>query len=464
MTVVETWQTQQQDDSAVHHPDLDHAVAHLRILTAAAPSVHQVGPKGLSIGRIGGDCEAQIDDRKMSRRHARIERGVAGWSLQDLGARNRGFVNGRGYGAGERVPLADGAVIRLADTLLVFRDSALAVDERADSPVFPGVSPNAVAVRRRIDTLASGVGHVLILGETGTGKERVARAIGDQRAPNPFVAVNSAELGSDLGRAELFGHARGSFTDARTNKQGLVDIAGDGVLFLDEIGELTLDVQAELLRFLEDGSYRPVGGNELRRSNARLIAATNVDLDQAVHATRFRRDLLARLRASNVPLELPPLRDRREDILGWTQLFFRELNRDPGDSNPWEVGALECLLLYPWSENLRELHRVVGHAAEQAPAFPCGKQHLPAEVRAFRGALRPGGGGAAADGGTPPDVAAPRPDPTQAELEDALRAIHGNARAAARHLGIDRRKLYRLCEKFGIAIESFRAKTNAEDE
>jgi DNA-binding NtrC family response regulator len=453
MKVVETWQTQQQDDSAVMQPEIDRAVAHLWILTDTPPTVHVVEGKGLSIGRSGGDCEVRIEDRKMSRRHARFERGIAGWHLQDLGSRNRGFVNGRGYGVGERVPLSDGAVVRLADTLAVFRDAPLAFDDRHRSPVFPGISSTAVAVRRRIEGLASATGHVLILGETGTGKERVARAIGETRAPHPFVALNCAELTGELARGELFGVVAGAYTGARP-KPGLVDEAGEGVLFLDEIGELPLDVQADLLRFLEDGSYRPLGATELRRSNARLLAATNVDLDRAVHLGRFRRDLLARLRASHPPLELPALRDRREDILGWTQLFLREQDREPGDANPWEVGALECLLLFPWPENLRELNRVVGHAAAQADGFPCGKQYLSEEIRAVRTQLRPGGDEPVQE----PEALPPRPDPTEAEIRETLTRVHGIARRAAADMGIDRRKLYRLCKRFGIDIESFREK------
>jgi DNA-binding NtrC family response regulator len=459
MKVLETWQTEQQDDSAVGFTELDHAIAHVRILTGRSPhSVHVFPSKGTSIGRVGGDCDVVIDDGRMSRRHARIERSAAGWQLQDLGARNRGFVDGRGYGAGERIALIDGAVLRLGDTLMVFRASPPTGDGKADSPAFPGISPVAVGVRRRIDALAAGAGHVLIVGETGAGKERVAQAIGEQRAPHPFVTLNSAELSRDLARSELFGHVRGAFTNASSNKAGLVDIAGDGVLFLDEIGELSLDVQAELLRFLEDGSYRPLGSTELRHSNARVVAATHVDLDHAVLNGKFRRDLLARLRASNTPLELPPLRERREDILGWTQLFFRERNRDTGVS-PWTVGALECLLLYPWAYNLRDLRSVVGEAAEQAGAFPCGTEYLPPQLRAHRGTLR------TSLNLTPPDEPTPpQHEPTQPEIEEALRFTQGNMRMAAQRLGIDRRKLYRLCERYGIARESYRADTNREDE
>jgi transcriptional regulator with GAF, ATPase, and Fis domain len=474
MKVVETWQTERQDDSAVGLTELDQSVAHVRVLTGrAVHAVHVVGSKGTSIGRPGGDCDFIVDDGRMSRKHARIERSVAGWQIQDLMSRNGGFVNGRGLGRGGRAALSEGAVLRLGDTLMSFRATIPTTDGRADSTVFPGVSPVAVGIRRRIDALASGDGHVLIFGETGTGKESIAKMIGEQRAPHPFVTLNSAELSRDLARSELFGHVRGAYTHATSNRPGLVDKAGDGVLFLDEIGELSLDVQAELLRFLEDGSYRPVGSTELRRSCARVVAATHVDLDRAVQNNKFRRDLLARLRASNEPLELPPLRERREDILGWTQLFFHELGRDAG-LTPWTVGALECLLLYPWTENLRELHRVVGHAAEQAQGFPCGTEHLPAKLRAHRGTLRSPSSGAPYEEPTPandpqppsepppPDI--PVPDPTRLEIEEALRKTAGRMRTAAQVLGLDRRKLYRLCDNFGIDYRLYRAQTYRDDE
>jgi DNA-binding NtrC family response regulator len=472
--VVETWQTEQQDDSAsdAHkQPEF----AHVRLLTGRTPhAVHTFQSPGTSVGRVGGDCDFVVDDGRMSRRHARIERSAAGWQVQDLGARNRGFVDGRGYGSFERVPLTDGAVLRFGDTLMVFRASPPTHDGRIDSPVFPGLSPVAVTVRRRIDTLAAGSGHVLILGETGTGKERVAKAIADHRASQPFVTLNSAELSRDLARSELFGYARGAFTDARNNKQGLVDTAGEGVLFLDEIGELSLDVQPELLRFLEDGSYRPVGSTELRRSNARLVAATHVDLDQAVEQGKFRRDLLARLRASNTPLQLPALRDRREDILGWTELFFRLSTRDVGPV-AWTAGALECLLLYPWTENLRGLSAVITEVLSESPSFPCKTEHLPPALLAHRGTLRARVGATVPLSGDhtpqmpprPPPTPAPmppRPAPTRAEIEDVLRQTHGNMRLAAQLLDIDRRKLYRLCEQLGIEREAYRGDTEREEE
>jgi DNA-binding NtrC family response regulator len=485
MKVGDTWPTLQQDDSDANGPELDSTLAHVRVLTGAAPhSVHVVVSGGTSIGRVGGGCTVVIDDGRMSRSHARIERGAAGWQLQDLGSLNGGYVEGRGCGRGSRAALFDGAVIRLGDTVMVFRTSAPTAYGQADSPAFPGVSPDAAAVRRRIDLLAGGAGHVLIVGETGTGKEHVAQAIAARRAPHPFVALNCAQLDRQLARSELFGHARGAFTNANANKPGLVDEAEDGVLFLDEIGELPLEVQPELLRFLEDGSYRPIGSTELRHSTARVVAATNVDLDEAVQNGKFRQDVLARLRARNGPLQLPPLRERREDILWWTQLFFRKIGCDPGPV-PWTVGALECLLLYPWDENLRGLEGSIRHVVEQSPRFPCGVEHLPPDVRNLRMKRRAastalGEEPTPADGrpssrstvpapsSIPPPIAAtplPVPSrPTQSMIQDALEQTQGRMRRAAQVLGIDRTRLYRLCRTYKIDYKGYRGPDGREDD
>src|SRR4051812_21378898 len=334
MRVIDTWQTAPpSDDSEQGGLELTQS-AHLRILAGSCSQpAYPVEMQGLSIGRE--ECDVVIrDDPRISRKHARVERSFAGWQFQDLGSRNGFYVNGRGFGRGQRTPLPDGSVIRIGDSVMVFRTAPLPSDPRVDSAVFPRVSPEAANVRRRIDELAASFGHVLILGDTGTGKESVAKAIGAQRSPHPFVTLNCAQLNREMARSELFGHVRGAFTNAVSTRPGLVDLAGEGALFLDEIGDLPLDVQAELLRFLEDGSYRALGSTDLRKSAARVVAATNIDLDRAVHQSLFRRDLLARLRATNTPLTLPPLRERRDDILGWTQLFLRLRGRDPGP-RPW---------------------------------------------------------------------------------------------------------------------------------
>jgi DNA-binding NtrC family response regulator len=207
-----------------------------------------------------------------------------------------------------------------------------------------------------------------------------------------------------------------------------------------------------------------------------VVAATNVDLEEAVQNNKFRRDLLARLRTNNTPLHLPPLRDRREDILRWTQLFFQKVRCEPGPV-PWSVGALECLLLYPWEDNLRGLESVVSYVAENAAAFPCGAEHLPHYLRAYRGARRAPSSAAMPEESTPPQsprltsparasrppellpstpLPASRPRPTQAMIEDALKQAQGRMRRAAQLLGIDRTKLYRLCRTHEIDYKAYR--------
>jgi DNA-binding NtrC family response regulator len=430
-------------------------LAHVRVLLGASLRVvHEVRSMGTIVGRDSQDVV--VEDALISRQHIRIQRTSSGWQLVDLGSKNGGFVDGRTFKGKERATLRDGAVIRLGDSLLVFRSAPPPDERQRDAPAFPGVSPVAADVRRRIAALATAPGHALVLGETGTGKERVARALAEPRSAHPFVIQNCGELDRELARSELFGHVKGSFSGATESKEGLIDAAGDGVLFLDEIGELSLDVQVDLLRFLEDGSYRPVGARKLLHSPARVVAATNVNLDQAVTTGKFRRDLLARLRASNAPLELPPLRERREDIPQWCALFLREAGH-VGTTEPWSVGALECLLLYPWLGNLRELRGVVRALAADEQSFPCPTERLPDRIHAHRNTLR--GHPAALSAETPP----PR-EPTQAEIEDALRETGGTMVNAAKLLGIERTKLYRVCRNLGIALEDHRSASQQEEE
>ena len=220
------------------------------------------------------------------------------------------------------------------------------------------------------------------------------------------------------------------------------------MLFLDEIGELPLDVQGDLLRFLEDGSFRHVGSTVLRRSPARIVAATNVDLDDFVRSGRFRRDLLARLRASNPPLELPPLRKRPEDIIGWTRRFAIEAagtwptsSSRPGQRSAFSSipGPKTCASSAVWSAH-----------SSPAPEERLPPDQLPERLRAHRKALR------GDDRERPSSAAAPVVEPGREEIEAALEQTGGRMRTAAQLLGIKRRKLYRLCERSGIDIEHHR--------
>ncbi len=443
--------TERHDDSAQSSPDAVVAAAHVHLVFGAPTGLVQpVDQDGIVLGRELASTEkgVQLADARASRRHAAIRRSGASFRLVDLGSRNGGFVDGAAFGPGADVALSDGAVIRIGNSILVFREGRAVTDSDKTLSAFPGRSAAATAVRRRLRALASATGHVLLMGETGTGKERAARFIGAAADPDRIVAINCAELSGDLARAELFGHARGAFSGAATAREGLVDRARDGAIFLDEIGELSLEVQADLLRFMEDGGYRAVGSTELRTSRARVVAATNVVLDDAVREGRFRRDLLARLRAANAPLELPALRDRREDILGWAETFLRELLDDETPAAPWSAGLAECLLLYPWPENLRELRGTVRALASGMDPFPLPATALPARIQSFRRESR---------------AVAPAPtgtqlgeDPSREDIERALAATRGTMRATAEMLGIDRRKLYRLCERLGVDADAYR--------
>lgn len=204
---------------------------------------------------------------------------------------------------------------------------------------------------------------VLITGESGTGKELVANAIHQisPRREQPFIAVNCGALPEQLLESELFGHVRGAFTGAMTNKRGLTEEANGGTLFLDEIGDAPLSIQVKLLRFIENGEIRRVGDTQTLQVKARVIAATNRDLQQMMRAGAFREDLYYRLNV--IPLHIPPLRERREDILLLAQHFLKKhmqrLNR-PNIRLSQE--AQSCLLQYRWPGNVRELSHAVEHA------------------------------------------------------------------------------------------------------
>jgi len=465
--VREVENTERRDDSAMRD-EREAMHAHLRIMTGLHAGAAFVATRdGLVVGRVGSDSQpdvatvALLDDRWISRRHARLhaQRGV--WQILDLGGRNRAFVEGAPLATHAELTLADGALLRFGDTLIVFRVGLVQSDGICELDAFPGAAPSANVVRERLHQLARTTGHVLVLGETGTGKERVARALA---APQrPFVPQNCAELTRDFARSELFGHVRGAFSGAVAAKPGLVELAERGVLFLDEIGELALDVQAELLRFLEDGCYRPIGATDLRRSSVRVVAATNVDLDAAVRAGQFRRDLLSRLRASNPQLELPPLRARREDLPTWAQRFVAEASADAGPHRPlsFSPGAMECVLLYPWPGNLRELRGVVRGLVAAAPVdrtLAIQPEQLPTALRDHRRTLR-----SAAAPAVDAKLAVPLAL-THDTVQAALALSGGSVRAAANKLGIDRRRLYRLCEKLGISLDRHRGNPEKEED
>lgn len=298
-----------------------------------------------------------------------------------------------------------------------------------------GDSPAMRELYRLIERAGPSDKAILIQGESGTGKELVARALHrcSHRADKPMVVINCAALPEALLESELFGHEKGAFTGAISAKQGLFEVADGGTLFIDEIGELPGPLQAKLLRVLEDGSLRRVGSIKERRVNVRLLAATNRNMADEVRAGRFREDLYYRINVMS--LELPPLRERAGDI---PQLVSHFLGRD------WEIDpeALRILEQYHWPGNIRQLSNALERARILADDGLIRLADLPHDIVNSRKTDLP--------------IAEPDTDDLsmieRSKIIEVLKRKGGNKSRAARALGIDRRKLYRLVEKYKIDV------------
>src|SRR5216684_4326779 len=227
------------------------------------------------------------------------------------------------------------------------------LEERA--PVLVGNSARIRHVLKLVDKLGRCRWPVLLQGETGTGKEVVARAIYGVNPVGPFVTIDCSSLVGPLMESELFGHMRGAFTGAVGSKTGLIETANGGTAFFDEIGELPLDLQAKLLRVLQEKEFRPVGSLTTRRSDFRIIAASNRDLAREVEKGTFRRDLFFRLNVVNV--KIPPLRDRKEDVPALVNHFLKGV----GGNYTLTAETLEVMLSYDWPGNVRELENCIQH-------------------------------------------------------------------------------------------------------
>jgi DNA-binding NtrC family response regulator len=311
--------------------------------------------------------------------------------------------------------------------------------------VLIGSSPAFMTALRTAKLAAATDVAVMIFGETGTGKELLARAMHESspRRSGPFVSVNCAALPEELAEAELFGHRKGAFTGAVEDRAGFVGAAKGGTLFLDEVGELSAAVQAKLLRFLESGAYRPVGETAERQGDCRVLAATNRDLRAEVRAGRFREDLFYRLQV--VPVELPPLRERPGDIRPLLDRVTADLAAEHGVEAPvFSKAARSQLAQYPWPGNVRELRNLCERLLILLPGQTIGTDNLPPEIRA--------GGGPSPEGGvfTLPDEGV-RLESVEADLiRQALDKTAGNRSRAARLLGLTRDTLLYRIKKHAI--------------
>ena len=324
---------------------------------------------------------------------------------------------------------------------------------RSGSGNLIGTSPEMEKLYRIVSKVAFSTHPVLILGESGTGKELVARAIhaNGTHTGKPFIPVDCGSLVPTLIESELFGYVRGAFTGANRAKDGLLAAADGGTVFLDEIGELPLDLQAKLLRALQEKEIRPVGSTQTVPITARVLAATNRDLASMVAAGRFRKDLYFRLNVVNI--KIPPLRTRREDIPALAAHFLDRMHRENGVDYVLSDDSLRIMSAYDWPGNVRELENAIERACALSSGPVLQLRDMPSQLQEFRmHAFR---------GETP--------DPTLHSADDAdlqivsiaemekeailttIRQLNGDKLMAARLLGIGKTTLYRKLKEYGIA-------------
>jgi len=379
------------------------------------------------------DCPLAFPhDRLLSREHATFRPQGLTLEVTDLDSRNGVVVDGQRV---THAVLGDGDVVRIGATFLLVRIQDPHQLDVADETIL-GPSPAMQSVRVGVRRLARSSATLLLTGETGTGKEVVARAL--HRASGrsgPFVAVNCSAISASLAESELFGHVAGAFTGARSDHAGYFRAADGGTLLLDEIGDMPASLQPKLLRALETATVTPVGSTTPVGVDARVIAATHRDLEVMVAGGSFREDLLARI--AQLRLSLPPLSERREDIL---PLLARQL---PPDHPPLAPSLVEALLRHSWRRNVRE---VVAVAAELS--LWRGAKRLELEqVQAHLDLVSNPSSGEAAEPVVPESAA---------DWAALLRRHRGNLAAIAREVGRSRTQVYRLLDKHGLDPSQYR--------
>jgi DNA-binding NtrC family response regulator len=314
----------------------------------------------------------------------------------------------------------------------------LSEEERSGKFDIIGCSRPMKTVYERIEAMCHADNTVLIMGESGVGKELVAKAIhyfGD-RVHEPFIPIDCSVLSLNIVESELFGHEKGSFTDAQHSRVGLLKLAGRGTVFLDEITEIPLQVQAKLLRAIQEREIRPLGATEIEKIDARIIAATNRELEKAVEEGKFREDLFYRLHV--IPISVPPLRERKEDIPLLVDHFIKKFSSEKKFVSGITPEALKALEYYRWPGNIRELENVIQQAIALGTNSVIRRQDLPAGIHK-------------------PEVSIPASSSIKSlkeiEKEAILKALQltaGSKLDAARILGIGKTTLYDKLKKYGL--------------
>jgi len=396
------------------------------------------GPRGCSLERR--HAQLRVDDALVSSRHARLTRVLHRWVIEDLGSKNGTVVDRASLSP--RAELEDGSLIEIGQTFFRFR---AALPSTGGPPIASPTAPPATPLlatlmpplERALDDLArvarSSV-SVVVDGETGTGKEVMARAIHALSGRSgPFVGVNCGALPANLIETELFGYKKGAFSGAVEDRPGLVRAAHGGTLFLDEIGDLPRPAQAAFLRVLQEREVLPVGGTRPTPVDIRLVAATHQPLAALVDAGGFRADLA--MRVAGHRLSLPPLRERREDL----GLMIAAMWRDR--ALKLAPKAARALLRYGWPGNVRELEKALGAAAVLATDGVVGLAHLPQEIAAEPVGPTPEGAGT---------VGAELEALERARMVEALSAEGGNQTRAAARIGMPLRTFQKRVKRYGL--------------
>jgi len=337
--------------------------------------------------------------------------------------------------------------------VVVIRPTEENIAQSAAAPtIFSGLVARSASMLRifsLIEHLAESDATVLVSGESGTGKELVSRAIHlhSPRRRGPFIAVNCGALPGELLESELFGHVRGAFTGAVRDRSGRFELADGGTIFLDEIGDMPLHLQVKLLRVLQEKTFERVGDSRTRTTDARVIAATNKDLQQAVLNEEFREDLFYRLRV--IPISIPPLRERREDIEPLVRHLFSRVSRRHDRAVMLSPETMRELLRYPWPGNVRELENALEYAVAVSKAQTIHPQDLPLEITAWDGQPT---AGAASVPGTPasPETSVQTQDSEYEKIRATLDQHQWHRAEAAKALGVSRTTLWRKMRELGL--------------
>lgn len=442
------------------------------VLLWAEPATALPGAFPLTRTRVvlGRDGDVALPVAAVSRRHAELELGPRGWLIRDLGSRNGTFVDCQRI---HEAPLEPGAELRIGDAFfkLVDGDALAYSNYRLDGvtakprrcPV-----PSALLGGYQMDRIAAELARVapsdlsvLVRGETGAGKEVVAaelHRLGGRRGR--YVAINCAAVPPHLLESELFGHKRGAFSGADRDKPGLVQAADDGTLLLDEIGDMPLEAQAKLLRMLQTKEVLPLGATVPTAVNVRVVCATHRDLLALQRDGRFRPDLYARLAQHEVTV--PPLRERKEDILQLVLAFLQRLGRS---ELRLDGPFMMALVHHDWPYNVRELESCIQRSVVLATTPVLGAAQLPEQIRdamiefgrARSPSVPPPAFGTTSAG--PPTARAPEPFdrcPSEPELRAMLAAHGGNVAAVGRDLGKARMQIHRWMRRYGITVDDYR--------